>query len=264
LLFAGTRSAIMPTIRLTLPLYLPSWLHSSLCRVKRSVFGIPASPHKINILGERQVEWTFISSEMPQGPGEALEFGCEYGYLSLLAARKGFCVTALDLQPQNFSWDDPNVRFVQADLLKAEMHPDSYDLIINCSSVEHVGLPGRYGVNESATDGDLEVMQRLRRLLKPGGKLLATLPCGRDMVVSPWHRVYGNDRLPRLLNGFEIERELFWVKDAENRWVKTDRHMALDFTPCVHPTDPHQCSYALGGFVLRKNGPAVSRSGGAG
>jgi hypothetical protein len=122
--------------------------------------------------------------------------------------------------------------------------------------VEHVGLSGRYGINESATDGDLEVMRRLGRMLKPRGKLLVTLPCGQDLVVSPWHRVYGNDRLPRLLDGFQIEKELFWVKDAENRWVETDRSTALNFIPGVHPSDPHQCSYSLGGFVLRKKGSA--------
>jgi SAM-dependent methyltransferase len=207
------------------------------------------------------VEWTFISSEIPQGPGEALEFGCEFGYLSLLAARKGFQVTALDLEPQKFPWQDPSVQFMQADLLKTEMPADKFDLVINCSSVEHVGLVGRYGIDESATDGDLEVMRRLGRTLKPGGKLLVTLPCGRDLVVSPWHRVYGKDRLPRLLQGLKIEKELYWVKDDENRWVATDRNTALDFVPAVHPVDPHQCSYGLAGFVLGKNGSTHGHEG---
>ena len=248
----------MPIFRIPVPVYLPTWLHGSLRRVKHALLPPPAPPNKINIWGERQVEWTFISSEIPQGPGEALEFGCEFGYLSLLASRKGFQVTALDLEPQKFPWRDPNVRFMQADLLKTEMPAGKYDLIINCSSVEHVGLSGRYGINESATDGDLEAMQRLGQLLKPGGTFLVTLPCGRDRVVSPWHRVYGIARLPRLFNGFEIEKELFWVKDTDNRWVKADRNTALDFLPGVHPSDPHQCSYALGGFVLRRKEEASS------
>jgi len=237
---------------------MPGCLHGLLRRVKRALVAPPAPPNKINIWGERQVEWTFISSEIPQGPGEALEFGCEFGYLSLLASRKGFQVTALDLEPQDFPWRDPHVRFIQADLLKMDISADRFDLIINCSSVEHVGLSGRYGVEESATDGDLEAMQKLGGMLKPQGKFLATLPCGRDLVVSPWHRVYGKDRLPRLLSGFEIEKELFWVKDKDNHWVETDRNTALDFVPGVHPSEAHQCSYALGGFVLRKKESAGS------
>jgi SAM-dependent methyltransferase len=248
----------MSAAKVNIPVYMPGWLHGLLRQVKHAFVKPAAPPNKINIWGERQVEWTFISSEIPQGPGDALEFGCENGYLSLLAARKGFQVTALDLEPQKFSWQVPNVQFLQADLLKTEMPADKYDLVINCSSVEHVGLAGRYGINESATDGDLEVMQRLGRTLKPGGKFLVTLPCGRDLVASPWHRVYGKDRLPRLLSGLRVEKELYWIKDEENRWVATDRNTALDFVPVVHPSDPHQCSYGLAGFVLSKSASAGS------
>jgi SAM-dependent methyltransferase len=248
----------VPKVQISVPVYLPVWLLGLLRGVKHAFVKPPAPPNKINIWGERQVEWTFISSEIPQGPGNALEFGCEYGYLSLLAARKGFNVTALDLEPQKFPWQDPNVQFMQADLLNTEMPADKYDLVINCSSVEHVGLAGRYGINQSATDGDLEVMRRLGRTLKPGGKFLVTLPCGQDLVAAPWHRVYGKDRLPKLLSGLRIEKELYWVKDEDNRWVATDRNTALDFVPVVHPSDPHQCSYGLAGFVLSKSASAGS------
>ena len=66
--------------------------------MKRAI--IPPTPDRppINIWGERNVEWSFLSTEMPDGPGEAIEFGCEQGYMSLLAAQKGFHVVANDLQ----------------------------------------------------------------------------------------------------------------------------------------------------------------------
>lgn len=244
----------MTRIQVSVPVYLPGWLHQPLRRVKHAVFAPPAPPAKINIWGERQVEWTFISAQMPQGPGEALEFGCEFGYLSLLAARKEFHVTALDLQQQNFPWQDSRVDFLQGDLLQLDLPKDSFDLVINCSSVEHVGLAGRYGIELTENDGDLAAMQRMLALLKPGGTLLMTCPCGRDLVAAPWHRVYGNDRLPRLLAGFTPLKQVFYVKDTENRWVETDRASALSAAPGVHSTDPHQCSYALGCFVLTKGG----------
>jgi SAM-dependent methyltransferase len=244
----------MPTVRLNIPVYLPSWLHSPLRKVKRAWLPPPPPDSRINIKGERQIEWTFISSNLPPGPGEALDFGCEFGYLSLLAAKKGFQVTAVDLQEQDFPWCDPNVRFVAGDLLQIRLPENYFDLIIDCSSVEHVGLAGRYGITRAAGEGDLEVMRRMYSLLKPGGTMLATMPCGKDLVVSPWHRVYGPERLPRLLEGFKIKQESFWVKDPKNRWVKADRRTALDFVPGVHPSEAHQCSYALGAFVLGKDG----------
>jgi hypothetical protein len=83
--------------------------------------------------------------------------------------------------------------------------------------------------------------------------MLMTIPCGQDAAIAPWHRVYGQQRLPKLLKGFEIIEEEFWAKKSDNRWYPCDRQTALSFFPTGHPTNPTLCSYALGCFVL---GPA--------
>jgi 2-polyprenyl-3-methyl-5-hydroxy-6-metoxy-1,4-benzoquinol methylase len=246
----------MPTIRVSIPIYYPGWLHGSLRFAKRAILSSSASRNRIDLWGDREVEWTFICSNMPEGPGEALDFGCASGYLSLMAARKGFRVTAVDLLKHTFAWRDPTVRFYPQDLLQIDLPPNHFDLVINCSSVEHVGLGGRYGISQNSTDGDLEVMRRLFELLKPNGTLLATLPCGRDTVAAPWHRVYGAERLPRLVQGYAISRQEFWAENDQNQWIKTDRETALKFVPSVHASNPHRCSYALGCFVLTKRNPA--------
>jgi SAM-dependent methyltransferase len=189
---------------------------------------------------------------MPNGPGRAIEFGCEQGYMSLLAAQKGFHVLANDLQQQSFTWQHPNVEFRQGDFLKLELPRNRFDLAINCSSVEHVGVAGRYGISANQDEGDIEVMQRLADVLKPGGLLLMTAPCGRDAVMAPWCRVYGSHRLPRLFAPFQVVKETYWVKDSQNRWAFAPREAALDFQPRNDPNDGHGCSYALGCFVLRK------------
>jgi len=205
-----------------------------------------------NLWGDRDVEYSFIAAHMPNGGGKALDFGSGYSYMSLLAALRGFEVIALDLEPQTFPWRHPAVRFIQGDLLKLDMPANHFDLIINCSTVEHVGLVGRYSVTESRPDGDLEAMARLRELMKPDALMLLTVPVGQDAVFAPLCRVYGRERLPRLLSGFVVEREMFWVKDAENRWVQCDRETALSFEPSAGSWDPLRNVYALGCFVLRK------------
>jgi SAM-dependent methyltransferase len=189
---------------------------------------------------------------MPSGPGEAIEFGCEHGYMSLLAAQKGFRVIANDLQHQSFIWQHSRVEFRQGDFLKLNLPRNHFDLAINCSSVEHVGVTGRYGITVEEEEGDIEVMRRLADILKPEGLLLMTAPCGRDALMAPWCRVYGAKRLPRLLAPFQIIKQCYWTKDEENRWVASTRDAALDFQPIHSPSDPHRCAYALGGFVLRK------------
>jgi SAM-dependent methyltransferase len=245
--------------RVLVPVYLPKWIYKCLLKAKRAL--IPPSPPvpRINILGERNVEWTFLSVEMQNGPGEAIEFGCEQGFMSLLAAQKGFHVIANDLQEQTFTWHHPNVEFRQGDFLQLDLPRNHFDLAINCSSVEHVGIAGRYGIELNQDEGDIEVMKRLADILKPGGLLLMTAPCGRDAIMAPWHRVYGAKRLPRLFASFRVVKESYWVKDGDNRWVAATPQAALDFQPRNDPNDGHRCAYALGCFVLSKNSEGVAK-----
>ena len=178
------------------------------------------------------------------------DFGCGYGNLSIHAIQKGHRVLALDLETNRVPWSHPNWTFVCGDLLKLDLPDGQFDYVLNCSSVEHVGLSGRYGVAVPETDGDLAAMQRMRRLLKPGGRMILTLPCGLDAVIAPWHRVYGKDRLPCLLTGYEVQEQCFWVKQEDNRWHPCQRETALSYVPTCQPKNPPICSYALGCFVL--------------
>jgi len=239
--------------RYLIPVRLPKWLHSALVGVKRIFVPPAASPSpKIDIGGERNVEWSFLSAEMPSGPGEALEFGCENGYMSLVAAEKGYHVLANDLEEQSFSWSHPSVEFRKGDFLTLPLPASHFDLLINCSSVEHVGVPGRYGISSKQENGDIEVMNRFAEVLKPGGMLMMTAPCGRDAVMAPWCRVYGPDRLPKLFSRFEVVKENYWIKSVNNQWVRCERASALDFQPVQDLSNPHGCAYTLGGFILRK------------
>ncbi|MGB7291875.1 MAG: DUF268 domain-containing protein [Thermodesulfobacteriota bacterium] len=198
-----------------------------------------------NLMGDRDVEHSWITANMPEGPGLALDFGCGPFSLGLVAARKGFSVTAIDLEPVIWYYVHPSLSFLQGDILKLTLPSDQYDLIINCSSIEHVGLAGRYGVTESRPDGDIEAMAMLKTLLKPGKFMLLTIPVGRDQLFKPLHRVYGQDRLPKLLKGWEIVKKECWIKDKLNCWNCVEESVALATEPVKH-------RYGLGLFVLRR------------
>jgi SAM-dependent methyltransferase len=199
-------------------------------------------PPPPNLQGDRQVEYSWIVANLPPGPGEALEFGSGNSWLSLAAARRRFRTTAIDLISVEWPYVHPLLRFVQTDIFDLELPAASMDLIINCSAIEHVGL-ARYG-DAGNPDGDLAAMERLRRLLKPGGMMLLTIPVGQDATVAPLHRIYGPNRLPLLLSGFQVEAREYWTKDDQNRWTLSDEDQALQekFRPNV---------YALGCFVLK-------------
>jgi hypothetical protein len=192
--------------------------------------------------GDRVVEWSFCVARLAPGPGRTLDFGADTGFLSLAAARQGHDVVALDRLPAHPDYRHERVTFVQADILERPL-AGSFDQILNCSSIEHVGLAGRYGSSD-IPDGDLEAMTILRELLARAGHMLLTVPVGRDRVCAPQHRIYGEMRLPRLLDGYSIDEEQFWRKDpAAAAWVETDRATALR-------TEGSAWFYSLGLFVL--------------
>jgi SAM-dependent methyltransferase len=228
-------------------LSLPRWVR----KFTRCVKGL-TRPRTPNLLGDRDIEWSWLSSQMSCGPGEALDFGSGGSHLALIAAQRGFNVTAVDLESVRWHYVHPRLHFILGDILKLPLHTEHFDLIINCSTVEHVGLAGRYGVTEDRPDGDMEAMAHLRALIKPDGVMLLTIPVGQDAVFAPLTRVYGAQRLPQLLNGYIVEKEEFWIKDGQNRWRLCDKESALNFKASAVSWDSLRNVYALGCFVLRK------------
>jgi len=201
-------------------------------------------PSSLNLLGSRDIEYSWIIANLPKGPGRALDFGCGTSYLALIAARWGFKTTAIDLTAVHWPYIHPNVDFIQTDIFSLGFAPETFDLITNCSSIEHVGLVGRYGVKESHPGGDIEAMAKMEKLLKPEGRMLLTIPIGKDAVFAPRHRVYGEERLPKLLDGYLIEKQEYWIKNDKNQWILTEKSKALDLKPKPD-------FYGLGCFVLQ-------------
>jgi hypothetical protein len=205
-----------------------------------------------NLAGDRDIEWSWIAAHIQEGPGEALDFGTGSSTLGFIAAQRRFTVTSVDLGKIHWLYVQPGLRFVQGDILDIELPEGRFDLVINCSTVEHVGLSGRYGVKKSMPDGDIEAMSRLRGLMKPCGTMLLTVPVGQDAVFPPMTRVYGTQRLPRLLEGFTTEKKNFWIKDSGNRWIMTDEETALKTRTSAGSWNPLKNFYGLGCFVLKK------------
>jgi SAM-dependent methyltransferase len=194
--------------------------------------------------GERWVEWSFTMARLAEGPGTTLDFGADVGFLSLAAAQRGHEVIALDRLPSALEYEHERVTHVEADILDRPLSERRFDQIVNCSSVEHVGLSGRYRSTEDM-DGDLKAMAHMRVLLAPEGRMILTIPVGQDAICRPQHRIYGEQRLPRLLEGYRSEEEQYWHKPPKgDRWVQTDRSTAL-------AVEGSATYYALGLLVLR-------------
>ena len=199
-----------------------------------------------DLSGDRQLEWSYVISRTAvyasQGD-RVLDFGCDSGMLSIAACIMGCEVKGIDLLPQEWLVTDAHLEFVQTDVMEL---PDDklFDVIIHSSVIEHVGLWGRYK-EQRDQQKDIKAMQKLGRLLAPGGVMIMTLPVGVDKVVHPLHRIYGKERLPALIDGFSVEEECFWRKQSDNCWRSCSRDEACS-------EDGTERYYAIGGLVLKR------------
>jgi Caenorhabditis protein of unknown function, DUF268 len=199
------------------------------------------------LVGDRWIEWSFCLARLTDRPGATLDFGADVGFLSLAAAQREHDVVALDRLPTALEYRHPRVTPVQGDILDRPLEGRRFDQIINCSSIEHVGLAGRYGSLEDP-DGDLKAMAIMRGLLDADGRMIMTIPVGRDLVCAPLHRIYGHERLPRLLEGYAVQEAQYWLRDSRaSAWSQVDREDALQ-------TQGSEWFYALGLLVLARAG----------
>lgn len=195
------------------------------------------------LIGDRDIEWTWTIAHVRSRAGRILDFGSGNGLMALGALFAGNSVVAVDLEPERYPFDPWRIEYVRGDFNELELEPASFDQILNCSSIEHVGLAGRFGAPDDL-DGDLRAMEKMARILKPDGNMILTAPVGIDGVYAPLHRVYGEERLPRLLEHWRIVEELYWAKPAAGeRYEPVPREQALAETGSAS-------YYALGLFVV--------------
>jgi hypothetical protein len=161
--------------------------------------------------------------------------------LALGASFAGNHAVAVDLEEEQYLFGDHDIEYVRGDFNEL-VFDEPFDQILNCSSIEHVGLAGRYG-SPNAPDGDLLAMSKMAGLLKPGGDMVLSIPVGRDAVYAPWHRVYGERRIPQLLEHWEIRQESYWAKARTEKYVPVTREEAL-------ADEGSSSYYALGLYVV--------------
>jgi SAM-dependent methyltransferase len=119
----------------------------------------------------------------------------------------------------------------RADVRRMPYANDSFDLVTCVSTLEHIGRDNtHYGVAAPTdiVDGDLAALREMRRVLKPTGRILITVPFGR-LDIRSWQKQYDLDAWQALLQRAElraVETEFYGY--SAMGWRRSDGPAELD------------------------------------
>lgn len=176
---------------------------------------------------DRYVEYYFAINNLPRLPARVLDVGCSGSFFPLLLAGMGYSSYGIDVREyailNKLKFD--NFIFTKGDMKKTNFTDNFFDCITAISTVEHIGVSGRYGVEEDA-GGDKIAMKEMKRVLKPGGVILLTIPFGRGKIIRPYNRIYDSTLMNRLVEGFKIEKEEYFMEDQDDDWAACSKSAA--------------------------------------
>ncbi|MGW5259958.1 class I SAM-dependent methyltransferase [Microbispora sp. NPDC004025] len=118
-----------------------------------------------------------ILRAVPEGCGDALDVGCGDGLLARKLTGRAKRVTGLDRSPEmiararELSAGQPELTFVEGDLLVATLPFRSYDFVCSVSAIHHMDFDA--------------ALTRMRELLRPGGTLVV-VGLAREASPADW------------------------------------------------------------------------------
>ncbi|MCS7230990.1 MAG: class I SAM-dependent methyltransferase [Elusimicrobiota bacterium] len=142
-----------------------------------------------------------------------LDVGCCWSSISLELSCLGYKVWGIDISEYPFY--HPNFTFVKGSICKTEFEDNFFDVIIAISTIEHIGL-GHYG--DSVFEDDYQAVSEIKRILKPNGKFILTLPFGKNMKTQLF-RVYDKEALNKLISSFEIVKLQYFLNYNDKYWT---------------------------------------------
>lgn len=179
-------------------------------------------------LDERAVEYPWVLAMLDERGGTLLDGGSALNYAYLLdrpqLANKN--VVIMTLAPESTMEKRQNVSYIFGDIRETLFRDNAFDCIVSVSTLEHVGMDNAMlytkddSFRESQADSYLKALAEFRRILKPNGRLLVTVPFGLPQNFG-WLQQFDAARLREAVTGFgpSLESTTFF-RHSESGWNK--------------------------------------------
>ncbi len=191
---------------------------------------------------DRDLEYPWTLENINIKKGKLLDIGSTVGEMLYELLPKEIEVNTLNINPQP---ENKNIKQHNGDIRKTEFKDNTFNCITCVSTLEHIGVEGRYGVQYDK-EGDIKAMKEMLRILKPGGRLILTVPYGAKDVL-PINKLYNKKRTDELFKGYKVvKKEYMKFNSRFKLWFKVNEEEAAK-TKWLK-----ERWYSLGLFVLEK------------
>lgn len=154
------------------------------------------------IITARLIENAFVLNTIPDTKKQLkiLDFGASTSLISLQLAHLHHQITVVDMR--KYEHKHKNIKSITNNILNTKFR-HKFDVIIALSSIEHAGMIGY--TNKPNNNEDLLIMRKFKKILKPKGIIILTIPYGDRSNSTNRHRVYDDIQIKKLTKDFKVK-----------------------------------------------------------
>lgn len=178
-------------------------------------------------INERVIEYSWVYKNIADlENGRVLDVGAKEGLpITDMLLENDNIVYAFDINASG-SIRRGNLIIERGDIRSTSYEENYFDAVIAVSTLEHIGVAGRYGISGEDELGDFKAMREIFRILKPGGKVLVTVPYGIGKSL-PLNRLYNAERINGIFNNFKIIKSTYFrFKQTYKMWFEVPESLA--------------------------------------